>query len=160
MRITKHHVFFWRGVFSQWHLCNFVVNEVQYNCAEQFMMASKAKLFNDLESLEKIMNTNDPRQQKKIGRNVKGFNKDVWDANAKSIVFTGNKAKFEQNQELKLELLSTENKVLVEASPYDKIWGVGLEEADDRILDPANWQGTNWLGEVLTNLRNVMKNEQ
>lgn len=145
--------FFWNGPFSQWHLCKFVVDGIEYNCAEQFMMAEKARLFNDEETEKQIMETKSPREQKKLGRKVKNFDVDKWNESAKKIVYTGNKAKFTQNDYLKQKLLETRGTTLVEASPYDKIWGISLPEDDPRALNRETWKGTNWLGEVLTQLR-------
>ena len=116
-------------------------------------MAQKALLFGEQENFENIMNSSDPRVQKEFGRAVKGFNSKIWEDNAKRIVYEGCKLKFEQNPKLLNELLNTNGKKLVEASPTDRVWGIGLAEDDPRIHDPKNWRGTNWLGEVLTKLR-------
>lgn len=145
--------FFWNGVFSQWHLCTFVIDNVLYNCAEQFMMAEKARLFGDDHTLQDILTTHRPREQKALGRQVKNFDPVKWDQNAKLIVYRGNMAKFEQNIRLYNELMMTKGTILVEASPYDKIWGIGLGAEDPRALNRETWLGTNWLGEVLTTLR-------
>ena len=127
--------------------------------AEAWMMAEKAKLFGDAETRQKILASCDPKEQKELGRKVKNFNADVWNANAKSIVYEGCKLKFAQNHNLLKTLLETEGTLIVEASPYDKIWGIGLAEDNPLIHDPKNWQGTNWLGEVLTQLRDNLLNE-
>ena len=155
--------FFWRvdeepyGCFSQWFWCKFFHNDIEYNCAEQWMMASKARLFNDQETLAKIMATDDPRTQKKLGRAVKNFDEAEWNKVAKTCVHFGNRYKFEQNPKLKEILLATAGTTLVEASPYDAIWGIGLTADDPRALTRETWLGTNWLGEVLTNLREHLK---
>jgi ribA/ribD-fused uncharacterized protein len=88
-----------------------------------------------------------------LGRAVKGFNVDVWRQEAIKIVYKGNKAKFSQNQEFKSLLLCTQGKTLVEASPTDAVWGIGLEETDSNVSNIWMWKGTNWLGIVLTELR-------
>jgi len=143
-----------RHPFSNWHPCQFKDDEGnEYNCSEQYMMAQKAKMFCDQEILELIMEAKHPRDQKSLGRKVRGFNSDAWTANAKQLVYDGCYLKFTQNPSLLKTLLETKGTLLVEASPYDKIWGIGLGEDDPRIHDPKNWQGTNWLGEVLTKLR-------
>lgn len=148
--------FFWNGPFSQWHLCDFTVNGFKYNCAEQYMMAMKANIFNDLVMLKNIMEASHPKEQKKFGRSVRGFDADIWNTVARDIVYRGNSAKFSQNPELCKLLISTEGTTLVEASPYDKVWGIGLSEDDPRAQDRSQWLGLNWLGETLTELRNNM----
>ena len=92
--------FFWNGPFSQWHMQDFSVNGIRYNCAEQYMMAQKAKIFNDEATLLKIMTAKHPREQKKLGRKVKNFYASKWEVWAKSIVYAGNYNKFKQNNEL------------------------------------------------------------
>lgn len=147
-------VFFWGGIYSNWYPSNFTLDGVKYNCAEQAMMAKKALLFGDQEAHNKIMAAKDPRDQKALGRTVKGFTVETWDKVAKDIVYEIVKAKFTQNKGLLTQLLSTGNKELVEASPQDKIWGIGLAESDPRAWDKSTWLGTNWLGETLTKLKN------
>lgn len=147
-------VFFWGGIYSNWYPCNFTLEEVKYNCAEQAMMAKKALLFGDQEAHVKIMAAQDPRDQKAIGRTVKGFTNEAWDKVAKDIVYDIVKAKFTQNKSLLTQLLTTGEKEFVEASPQDRIWGIGLAESDPRAWDKSTWLGTNWLGETLTKLRN------
>lgn len=151
----QNYTFFWQqdSPFSQWHLASFSLEGYTYNCCEQYMMHQKALLFGDQVTGKKVMNTLDPMKQKQLGREVKAFDKNVWEANAKRIVYEGNYAKFKQNSHLMLQLMKTKNTTLVEASPYDAIWGVGLSIKDPRIQDSSNWLGTNWLGEVLTKLR-------
>ena len=145
--------FFWKGPLSQWYLSSFVVDNVMYNCAEQFMMAEKARLFKDIDSEMKIMSTKSPREQQAIGRQVKDFHLQKWNSVARDIVTRGNIAKFSQNEDLKIILLSTDGMTLVEASPFDKIWGIGMAETDVDIHDKSKWRGTNWLGECLMNAR-------
>lgn len=128
-----------------------------YNCAEQFMMAGKAKLFGDEEIRQQILDSKDPKTQKMLGRAVRGFDEDKWNEAAKEIVFQGNMAKFSQNEDLKEKLIATKNKILVETSPYDKVWGVGLRQTDPKATNPRLWKGKNWLGEVLTRVRESIK---
>jgi ribA/ribD-fused uncharacterized protein len=144
--------FFWKGELSQWFKRDFVVCGTLYNTAEQYMMASKAKLMKDTETLDKIMKSTSPREQKDLGREVKNFNSTLWDRFAKDVVFVGNYAKFVQNEDLLDLLLATRGTTLVEASPYDKIWGIGLEADDEEALERSTWKGLNWLGETLTNV--------
>ena len=171
--VTDTHVYFLNGPFSQWHpsvftvTCNMthrdrpVVNETMtFNCAEQFMMACKAMMFGDRDILDKIMASSSPREQKALGRQVIGFDANEWNKNAKSLVYIGNYSKFTQNPDLKDYLLSSEDRYLVEGAHYDQIWGVGLAWNDPAILDRNNWQGTNWLGEVLMQVRNCIRLEE
>jgi len=144
---------FWNGIFSQWYMCKFVVDGVEYNCAEQYMMASKARLMDNKKYEDLIMNAKHPREQKKLGRAIPDFDIKEWNIIAKDKVFIANYAKFTQNPELLTELMYTRGTTLVEASPYDKIWGIGMGGDDPRALDRNTWQGTNWLGEVLTHVR-------
>lgn len=154
---------FYSGYLSQFYVyrCSFIVNNIEYNCAEQFMMAGKARLFKDEDSLWKIMHSVRPKDQKNFGRLVKGFDEDLWNIYAQCIVYKGNLEKFGQNHKIKDMLLSTGDKILVEASPYDKIWGVGIGMKDPDIYDPSKWKGKNWLGEVLMLVRKTLrKNEK
>jgi len=145
--------FFYKNCFSQWHESNFTIDGVVYCRAEQWMMAEKARLFNDPVTEKLIMEATHPRDHQRFGREVRNFDQAIWDASARDIVFQGNYAKFEQNADLREKLLATGDKLLVEASPTDRIWGIGLGMDDERRHDPKNWQGTNWLGEVLTKVR-------
>lgn len=147
--------FFWRTAspFSQWFPANFTVDGVHYTSAEQYMMHQKALLFGDQNAADKIMKTRSASAQKKLGRQVAGFDQTVWEAECQRIVYEGNRAKFTQNEDLLAALLDTSGTTLVEASPDDRIWGVGLAEEDARIRNRKTWRGTNWLGEILTRLR-------
>jgi len=156
---------FWGGIYSQWYQINMTINGVVYNCCEQYMMAEKARCFDDKEAEKNILETWNPATQKKIGRKVRGFDKEVWEKVQENgnpfcwnIVYDANYAKFTQNEGLKIALLETEGE-LVEASPYDKIWGIGLAEDDERALDKSQWKGTNWLGEVITQLREDLRHK-
>ena len=158
MLVTDKCVFFYGGICSQWASSVFSIEGVTYNCAEQYMMAKKALLFKDKEQLEKIMNTDHPRDQKHYGRQVKDFDPEKWELVCKKHVYDANYAKFTQNQYMLDELISYGDREIVEASPTDKIWGIGLAVDDQKIHDKSNWQGTNWLGEVIMQVRrDVMK---
>lgn len=117
------------------------------------MMHQKALLFGDQAIADKILKSSSASVQKKLGRQVANFNQTVWEAECKRIVYEGNEAKFTQNNDLLEALLATRGTTLVEASPDDQIWGVGLAEEDPRIRNRRTWRGTNWLGEILTQLR-------
>ena len=157
MRITDKHVFFWNGIYSQWHKAPMTIDGIEYNSCEQYMMHQKALLFDDEEIAELIMQEENPKEQKKFGRMIKGFDKALWDKNCLAIVFEGNLAKFSQNPELKAEMLSTGNKIFVEASPLDHIWGIGLDEDAEGIDDPSYWLGLNLLGQALTLVKNQLR---
>lgn len=145
--------FFWSGPFSQWHPSVFVLNGVTYSCAEQYMMAEKARLFGDPTREAMILSTSDPAAQKRFGRQVQGFNDTLWRQHAQAIVKRGSLAKYQQNSDLLATLLATHPHTLVEASPSDRIWGIGLTGSDPRAKDRKTWLGHNWLGQILTEVR-------
>lgn len=145
--------FFWSGPLSQWHSSRFKIDGIVFNTAEQYMMYSKAILFNDHDAAKKILRTTSPREQKSLGRKVKNFNVQKWEAVARDIVYRGNYAKFTQDPTLLQLLINTAPSILVEASPYDKIWGIGLDEYQAVNMEPSQWPGKNWLGLTLTKLR-------
>lgn len=138
-----------RHVFSQWWPAPFKVDGARYPTAEHFMMACKAALFGDVAMLERIRLAETPLAAKKLGRKVKGFRQEAWDENAFAFVVRGNVAKFGQNGALKSYLLATGDKVLVEASPLDRVWGIGMAAGDPRAGNPAEWRGRNLLGFAL-----------
>lgn len=152
--MSKYTFFFTEAApFSQWYACEFVAEGLRFNCAEQYMMWGKARLFGDEEVAKEIMEAKHPREHKALGRKVKGYDEQKWREHRERIVKDGNRAKFTQNAELLALLEGTVGTELVEASPYDKIWGIGLAESDPRAHDPAKWKGQNLLGKVLTELR-------
>lgn len=152
---TTDFVLFWKppGVFSQWTASPFTVDGVDYTCAEQFMMAEKARLFGDDAVLGKILKSKSPKTHKALGRKVAGFDGAVWERERLEIVVRGNEAKFGQNPEMRDALLATGEKTLVEASPYDRIWGIGLRADDARAFDRSTWRGLNLLGQALEQVR-------
>lgn len=150
MKLTDKYVFFWGEHPSQWFPCNFVVDGITYCSTEQYMMHQKALTFGDTEIANEIMITPHPADQKKLGKKVKNFDRTVWDKVCLGIVYKGNLAKYSQNEDLKKELLSTGDRIFVEASPEDYIWGVQLHENDLLVVDPINWKGQNLLGFALT----------
>lgn len=145
--------FFWHGPFSQWAIYPIEIDSVIYNCNEQYMMSEKARLFGDEEILERIMNASHPKTQKSLGRTVRCFDKNVWEANCREIVYMANLAKFTQHKNLKSILLNTGKTIIVEASPYDKIWGIGMPDTHPDVCDPTKWKGANWLGEAIMRVR-------
>ncbi|HEX5063193.1 MAG TPA: NADAR family protein [Kofleriaceae bacterium] len=142
--------------FSQWHRCRFAVDGVTFNCAEQFMMHGKAVLFGDAAIAAEILAADHPRTHKALGRKVKDFDGAVWERERMRIIKDGNRAKFTQNPELLAKLLATKGTLMVEASPFDRIWGIGLGANDPRAKDPKQWKGKNLLGYVLTELRDEL----
>jgi ribA/ribD-fused uncharacterized protein len=166
-KMAEQFTLFYSGPFSQWLRADMTIAGVSYNCCEQYMMACKARLFWDEETERKIMEATHPAEQKGFGREVKGFVKEKWEEiqeNGKprcwNVVYRANKAKFTQNKALKEILFKTAGTTLVEASPVDPIWGIKLGENDPRALDRSQWQGLNWLGEVLTQLREDLMREE
>jgi ribA/ribD-fused uncharacterized protein len=149
-------VYFKSGYPSQWFISPFTIDSIEYNCCEQYMMAQKALVFNDLDIKNKIMMSSEPKDQKSFGRIVKNFDEDKWNTIADEIVYQANLAKFSQNSELKQKLLATGEKIIVECSPYDKIWGNGLNITDTLNTPIENWQGTNRLGKALMRVRSTL----
>lgn len=138
---------------SNWYSTRFKINGHTYTTSEQYMMAQKALLFNDLFIYEAILNADTPRESQKLGRKVQGFNQSIWNSNKFKIVVQGNLAKFSQNRLLGNFLIQTGSKILVEAAPNDKVWGIGMSESDTRAVDPNNWDGLNLLGFALMEVR-------
>lgn len=143
-----------KACFSQWWMSGFEENGIKYACAEQYMMYQKAILFNDPETAAKILKATEQKEMKALGREVRNFDPKTWNAHKSEIVVRGNILKFSQNPELKEFLLATGDKVLVEASMYDKIWGIGLGRHE---CDVSQWRGTNLLGFALMEARDVIR---
>lgn len=142
---------------SQWWPASFTVDGNTYLTAEHFMMAEKARLFGDEEMRAHILKASNPGAAKKLGRAVQGFDNARWVAARFDIVVRGNVAKFSQNPELREFLLGTGDRVLVEASPRDNIWGIGLGAADLRAENPEQWWGLNLLGFALMEARQRLR---
>lgn len=159
IKTTDAFVLFWGGWPSQWHRAHFVVDGVRCNCCEQFMMAEKARMFGDEEAVTQILASRNPRQQKALGRSVRGFDSGAWNDVCRGIVYVGNLGRFSQDDAGRRELLATGHRTIVEASPTDRIWGIGLAQDDPRALDPGQWRGTNWLGIALMQVRESLQAE-
>ncbi len=140
-------------VLSQWWPVDFTVDGVGYRHAEGFMMAGKARLFGDDGILGKILDAEQPAVAKKLGREVAGFDQARWVAARYDLVVAGNVAKFTQHEDLAAYLRSTAPRVLIEASPRDRIWGIGLGAGNDAVRQPSLWRGDNLLGFALMEVR-------
>jgi len=158
-------LFFWghqksstinKSCLSQWYESSFTVNGIEYQTAEHYMMAEKALLFNDIEIHQQIISSSKPGKVKELGRQVKGFNQRVWEENRFDIVVRGNFHKFSQNTELSEFLKNTNGRILVEASPLDCIWGIGLAQDNIDSGSPYLWNGLNLLGYALMETRDVL----
>ncbi|WP_067477177.1 NADAR family protein [Actinomadura hibisca] len=155
-------VLFWggkqrKGCLSQWWPSPFVLDDVVYPTAEHYMMAEKARLFGDEENLRQVLAADSPGKAKAMGRQVQGFDERTWVEHRYDIVVRGSVAKFGQSDELRGYLLSTGGKILVEASPLDRIWGIGLAEDRPEALTPSQWRGENLLGFALMDARDALK---
>lgn len=146
-----------KSCLSQWFPADFIVEGVTYPTAEHFMMAGKARVFNDAEVLAEILQSTSPNEAKKLGRKVHNFDDKVWKQHRMELVVAGNYAKFSQHEKLKAFLLSTGNQVLVEASPYDKIWGIGVGASNEHANNPLQWKGLNLLGFALMAVREQLR---
>ena len=152
----KYH-FFYGGYLSQWSDCSFTIGDTKFTSAEQYMMYTKAVMFEDYSIMEQILETTDPSEQKRLGKLVHNFSQYVWDREKYNIICTGNLAKFTQDLEHKEFLLNTGNKIIVEASEDDTVYGIGLGIDDSRIWEPKQWKGTNLLGKCLVHVRELIK---
>lgn len=153
------YAFFWReteaplGALSQWARADFEVDGRRYSSAEQYMMAEKAARMGDLESWRRIVDCDDPGEIKRLGRAVRPYDEARWAAVREHVVVRGNLARFGQDAAARAVLLGTGDAILVEASPYDQLWGIGLEAAHPDARDPARWRGPNLLGFSLMRVR-------
>lgn len=146
-----------KSCFSQWWKSEFRSSITTYCCMEQYMMARKAELFGDEEIHQQILQCSAPKQIKALGRKVRNFDEEMWNEVKYSIVLNGNYRKFTQNKELREFLLSTGDSIIVEASPYDGIWGIKMKLTDENIQNPLKWKGENLLGFALMEVRDEIK---
>lgn len=157
-------VFFWghtprrpgavdASCLSQWFPATFTVDGVEYPTAEHFMMAEKARLFGDQDALTRVLGAATPGEAKARGREVRGFDERAWAEHRFDIVVRGSTAKFAARRDLREFLVASKNRVLVEASPQDRVWGIGLARDDERAQDPRRWLGLNLLGFALMKAR-------
>ena len=163
-------VFFWghtpaksgeitQSCLSQWWKCDFTEGGINFCCAEQYMMYRKALLFEDHEHADEILKTKDLKTIKALGRLVSNFDDKVWNEHKSEIVLQGNICKFSQNPELKAYLIGTGDRILVEASPYDRVWGIGMRAGSAGICAPQKWKGQNLLGFLLMEVRNIIRSD-
>lgn len=145
-----------KSCLSQWWISDFEIDGITYKSAEHYMMAEKARLFEDAEAEKAIIDCETPAEAKKWGRKVKNFIPEKWDKASYEIVKNANRHKFGQNQELKDFLVNSENRVLVEASPVDFIWGIGLAADNPLAKNPKTWKGPNLLGFSLMEIRDEL----
>jgi ribA/ribD-fused uncharacterized protein len=142
---------------SQWWPQKFTVDGIGFATAEHYMMWRKAKLFGDLASAERILSAKHPHRAKTLGREVAGFDEQVWQEARFDIVVAANMAKFGEHADLREYLVNTGDRVLVEASPRDGIWGIGLAANDERAAQPDQWRGLNLLGFALMKARAALR---
>lgn len=165
---TPDYLFFWghrpskdgsigKSCFSQWFEAPFEVDGVRYLTAEHFMMAEKARLFDDHAVRNQILAAASPDHVKKLGRKVAGFDEARWNEARFEIVVAGNRAKFSQNHAMGQFLLATGQQVIVEASPVDRIWGIGMDAHHPDAARPKQWQGLNLLGFALMQVRAMLQ---
>jgi ribA/ribD-fused uncharacterized protein len=146
-----------QSCFSQWWPAAFTVDGLTYKTAEHWMMAGKARLFGDQAILDKVLLAGTPDEAKKLGRQVKNFDAAIWDAHKFELVVAGNEHKFSQHPPLKTFLINTHDRVLVEASPMDRIWGIGMAASNEHVENPLQWRGQNLLGYALMTVRDQFK---
>ncbi len=178
MRITKDFVFFWtaKDFLSQWHQTAFTYNVLTFKTAEHWMMFQKAVLFaiphdnkgevvrflslpeNNSHIANQILSAKSPKEAKALGRRVPHFNQETWELNVESILYRGNYLKMTQNPALLEQFLSFGERQFVEASPYDKIYGIGMKYDNPLATQPDKWRGKNLLGNALTKLSNDLRN--
>jgi ribA/ribD-fused uncharacterized protein len=155
--INKYNETVGKFCFSQWFESPFTVNNIKYKTSEHWMMAHKALLFGDRNNFDKIINSHKPGEAKELGRQVLGYDDQTWNEKKFDIVKLGNIHKFNQHPDFAEYLLKTENRILVEASPVDTIWGIGLSQDSKDIDNIYAWRGQNLLGFVLMETRSFLK---
>ncbi|BDH07479.1 hypothetical protein HEK131_47060 [Streptomyces seoulensis] len=147
------------GCLSQWWPAPFTVDGAGYATAEHWMMAGKARLFADPDAERLVLAARHPAEAKKAGRLVRGFDEETWRRERFRIVVEGSVHKFAAHPDLREFLLGTGERVLVEASPVDRVWGIGLSAQDEAAFDPARWKGPNLLGFALMEARERLRSD-
>ncbi|KVP75212.1 hypothetical protein WJ96_05495 [Burkholderia ubonensis] len=161
MKVTDEFVLFYgqSEFYSNWNKTGFTVKDIRFANGEQYMMYCKAMFFGDAETAALILAEPDPSKVKGLGRAVKGYVDAQWAANRLRFVRRGLLEKARQHPEIRAQLLATGDRILVEASPSDTIWGIGLRETDPRALDPSQWRGQNLLGQAWMWVRDQLRAE-
>lgn len=165
--LKPKYLFFWghqikdksnlgKECLSQWYGASFEIDQIIYQTAEHYMMVQKALLFKAHSLADKIIHASHPGEAKRLGREIPLFDEKIWQQHRFEIVVKGNLAKFEQNELLKSFLLKTGDRIIVEASPIDKIWGIGLSQDQVEAIDPKLWVGLNLLGFALMKVRSLL----
>ncbi len=144
------------GYLSNWYLSQFSVDEITFSSMEQYMMYKKAVCFQDYDTADRILETEDVSQIKKLGRKVSNYDENSWNGVRQIVVYRGLLEKFGQNDELKKLLLETGDSVLAECAVKDRIWGIGLSMTDPDRLDRVCWKGQNLLGYALMMVRETL----
>ena len=157
-----NYVAFWGSCFSNFFPTRFYLDGRYWSTSEKYFMYQKAMTFYDTKIAEEILKLEEPREIKKLGREVKNFNESVWNNVREEIMYRGVKAKFEQDTISKQCLLMPEykDKHFVEGSPIDKIWGVGIRYDNSKIDNKENWDGLNLLGKILDRVREEINSEE
>lgn len=160
MKTTPQMVLFWRTaeIYSNWHPATFVDEDGRrFANSEQFMMWAKALVMGDIMMSETMLTVSNPKELKALGRDVRPYIEARWVEHRLAVMVHACYLKFSQNATMKADLLATGERLLVEASPDDRIWGIGLEESDPRCLDKEQWQGLNLLGAALMIVRVLLR---
>lgn len=132
--------------FSNWRAGKITLDGFDYSCGEQRMMHCKAALFGDLAASERVLASPSPWSQKQIGRSIRGYDEAVWEDDRMPMMIEIVFQKAIQDDSTRAHLMATGTAVIVEASPHDPVWGIGLSENDPASLDPSLWKGRNLLG--------------
>lgn len=146
------------GFFSNWANSPFTAYNIKFKNSEQFMMWKKAKIMEDEESADLISKTTSPYKVKQLGRKVRNFDQKLWDRKKIEVMVEALTFKFNNSARIDL-LLSTGDAIIAEASPYDKIWGIGLDASDPNSKDQEKWKGQNLLGKCLMTVRENLREQ-
>ena len=165
MKETLTHIYFLKNYLSNFHKCDITIEiskgvDHTFKNSEQLFMYFKARYFKDQQIAVEILRTEEPWEAKKLGRMVRNYKDEEWNAVRYHLMYQANFFKYSQNKYLEDQLLATGNKILVECNPTDLIWAVGLSEDDPKVLDEANWRGQNLLGKVLMDVRSSLDHEK
>lgn len=155
--VCFHNVDEENAYLSNWYQSDFVVDGIKFSSMEQYMMYTKAMVFDDKDIARKVLLTTNAAEIKALGRQVSNYNDSVWNGMRQILIYKGLYEKFAQNEELKNQLLATGDDYLAECAVNDKIWGIGLSMSDPNRLNVASWNGQNLLGYSLMIVRNDLR---